>query len=128
MRKHMLTALFSGFLVVGVATAFAEEPSMSDQDVLKAWGVSVPVEQAPMALYMELKPGLTPLTDDNLEDITGAGLGMLPTLPLGLQLPTHPVTPPERPTLPENPTLPLGLQFPDISQLNLPDAGAPTLP
>ena len=128
MSKLMLTALFSGLLVVGVATAFAEEPQMSDQEVLKAWGVPTEVRHdGGVRLASELKPGLTPLTDDSLEEITGAGLGMMPTLPLGLQLPTLPVSPPAKPELPGNPTLPLGLKFPDLSQLKL-EPGAPALP
>ncbi len=128
MGKHMLTALFSGLLVVGVATAFAEEPQMSDQEVLKGWGVTTGVKHDGAGqLAAELKPGLTPLTDESLEEITGAGLGMMPTLPLNLQLPTLPFSPPAKPEKPGLPTLPLGLKFPDVSQLNL-EPGASALP
>lgn len=85
MSRPILAGLLGAVLVFGVWTAFAEEPSMSDQEILKAWGVPVTGDHVTAPLAFELKPGLTPLTDETLDEITGAGMGFVP---LGAVVPT----------------------------------------
>ncbi|MDX1411503.1 MAG: hypothetical protein R3351_05060 [Nitrospirales bacterium] len=105
MVKHILPALVGGLLVLGVSTAFAEEPQMSDQEILRAWGV-VPMAEEPdsASIVTELNPGLTSLSDESLDDITGAGVGVS-ELPLPLTLPMQ-LSTDQLPSLPEKPTIP----------------------
>jgi len=70
MGKHILVALLGGLLVVGVSAAFAEEPQLTDQEVLQAWGqTQIEVEQ-----ITEGKRGLNLLTDEELDQINAAGI------------------------------------------------------
>ena len=78
MGRHILAALLGGLLVVGVTTAFAEEPQLTDQEILKAWGqTQVEVEPISEATRHERTRGLKPLTDEELEH-TVAGMGAPP--------------------------------------------------
>jgi len=72
----MLVGLLGGILLLGVSPAFAEGPQLSDQVVLKAWGqTQMAVEPISELLTPERTRGLTPLTDEELDQITGAGFG-----------------------------------------------------
>ena len=77
MGKHMLFALLSGLLILGLSTAFAEEPQPSDQEILKAWSqVQTDVEQIAKVATLERK-GFKPMTDENLDEITAAGFALI---------------------------------------------------
>ena len=82
MGKHILVALLGGLLVVGVSTAFAEEPRPADQEVLKAWGqIQGEVKVNSDSFRSTRMRGLQPLTDEELEQIDA---GMQPTAHPGL--------------------------------------------
>ena len=73
MGKTILLVLLSGFLMLGLSSAFAEEPTLSDLEVLKAWGqVQADVQEITVEAILE-KKGLKPLTDENLDEINAAG-------------------------------------------------------
>ena len=75
MGRHILFALLSGLLVMGLSTAFAEGPQLSDQAVLQAWGqTQMAAEQVSDPLTPEGPRGLKPLTDEELQQIAGAGM------------------------------------------------------
>jgi hypothetical protein len=75
MGKHILAALLGGLLLVGVSAAFAEEPQLSDEEVLQAWGqAQTEVQQIADAATAKLKPGPQLLTDEDLDKINAAGL------------------------------------------------------
>jgi hypothetical protein len=78
MGRHILAALLGGLLVLGVSTAFAEEPQVSDQEILKAWGqAQTDVQQIADAATPELNDGPQLLTDEDLDKVNAAGLGFL---------------------------------------------------
>jgi len=78
MGRLILAALLGGILVVGVSTAFAEEPQVSAQEVLQAWGqAQMAVEPISEATTQERTRGLKPLTEEELEQ-TVAGMGTPP--------------------------------------------------
>ena len=73
MGKHILFALLSGLLVLGMSSAFAEEPQLSDQEILKAWGQGqTELTDATKVTTLE-RNGLKPLTDADLDEINAAG-------------------------------------------------------
>ncbi len=70
MGKHIFAALLGGLLVVGVSAGFAEEPQLTDYEVLQAWGqTEIEVEQ-----ITEGQRGLHLLTDEELDEINAAGI------------------------------------------------------
>ena len=82
MGKPILVALLGGLLVVGVSTAFAEEPQPADQEILKAWGqIQGEVEVSSDSFRSTPMRELQPLTDEELEQIDA---GMQPTAHPGL--------------------------------------------
>lgn len=81
MGKHFLVALLGGLLVVGVSTAFADEPQLTDEEVLQAWGqVQTDVKMLADATTPKPTREFTPLTDAELQEISGAGVvgGVVP--------------------------------------------------
>jgi len=59
MGRLILAILLGGMIVVGVSTAFAEEPQLSDQAVLQAWGqTQMAVEPISEATTQERTRGL----------------------------------------------------------------------
>ena len=75
MGKHMLFALLSGLLVFGMATAFAEEPQLTDQAVLQAWGqAQTEVSQLTDTATLGGMRGGQVLTDEDLDQVNAAGL------------------------------------------------------
>ena len=73
MGKTILFVVLGGLLVLGMSPAFAEDPQLSDQEILKAWGqVKTDVKEVAEVAALERK-GLTPMTDENLDTITAAG-------------------------------------------------------
>ncbi len=72
MGRHILFAVLSGLLVLGMSTAFAEEPQLSDQEILKAWGqAQTEVQQLSEATTR----GTQLLTDEDLDEIGAGFLG-----------------------------------------------------
>ena len=80
MRKNILTAVVSGFLILGGSLALAEAPTTSGQDLAKA---EMQVQQEPPIPSFEKRLSLKPLSDEELEQISAAGLG--PGMPFPFQ-------------------------------------------
>ncbi len=75
MGKHILFALLSGLLVLGMSSAFAEEPQLSDQEILKAWGQGqTDVQQISEPATLERNDGPQMLTDKDLDKVDAAGI------------------------------------------------------
>ena len=76
MGKHILFALLSGLLVLGMSSAFAEEPQLSDQEILKAWGQAQQedVQQISEVTGFKGNQGPQVLTDEDLDQVNAAGL------------------------------------------------------
>ena len=75
MGKHILFAVLSGLLAMGMSTAFAEEPQLSDQEILKAWGQGqTEVQQLSEAGTLE---GKQLLTDEGLDEVNAAGFPVI---------------------------------------------------
>ena len=119
MGKHLLTLLLGGFLALGVSTAFAEEPPASDQEILKAWGVTMEANpEDSFLLATESRPGLTPLTDESLDAITGAGpngVSEIPPIQFAVQGPEFPAFP-EFPEASQFPAFPAFPAFPTVAE------------
>ena len=75
MGRHMLAVLVGVMLVLGVSTAFAEEPQLSEQAVLKAWGqAQTEVAQLTDTAKVGGMRGGQVLTDEDLDQVNAAGL------------------------------------------------------
>ncbi|MDX1411504.1 MAG: hypothetical protein R3351_05065 [Nitrospirales bacterium] len=78
MIKPILAILLGGLLLLGFSPAFAEEPQLSDEQILQAWN-QAPANVKPLA---EAAPstgaeGLQILSDEDLDKINAAGLADL---------------------------------------------------
>lgn len=75
MVKPILGILLGGLLILGFSPAFAEEPLLSDEQILQAWN-QTPTQVEPLmeAATPTRTEGLQMLTDDELDKINAAGL------------------------------------------------------
>ncbi len=84
MRKHILTAVISGFLILGGSVVWAQETGHSGEFSAKLQGKVV---QKPSVSTFEERLNLKPLSDEELEQITAGGVGpivyMLPSFVFG---------------------------------------------
>ena len=75
MGKGIFLVLLSGFLMLGLSSAFAEEPGLTDQAILKAWGqVQTDVQQISEPVTLERNDGPQMLTDKDLDKVNAAGM------------------------------------------------------
>lgn len=74
MRKNILTAVMSGFLVLGGSLVLAEESRPSGELSAK---LQTQVEQKHMAPTFEERLNLKPLSDEELGQITAGGVGAI---------------------------------------------------
>ena len=74
LKTHMLVVWFCVVLVLGVSLAFAEDPYLTDQEVLQAWGQIQSLEKTfsdPVTLSHTR--GHQKLTDEELDKVNAGG-------------------------------------------------------
>ena len=77
MGKHILVAVFGSMLVLGASTVFGEEPQLTDQELLKAWGQAlVKVEPISLSTTPKIRGRIASLTDESLESISAGMPGV----------------------------------------------------
>ena len=78
MIKPILAIMLGGLLLFGFSPVFAEEPQLSDEQILQAWNQNQtnvkPLAEAATSRGTE---SLQVLTDEELDEINAAGLGDL---------------------------------------------------
>lgn len=105
MVKLIFTSLLCGFLAAQFSTVFAVDIQPSEQKVLweKMKKETIAPEYVP-----ERRNGPRLLTDEELDQVTGAGFGGFPEFPMFPEVPAFPKFPafPEFPEIPKAPQAP----------------------
>ena len=92
MRTVILTAVISGIMILGASPVFAEGARPSEPELLKT---EMQVQKNSSIPSFEKRLNLKPLSDEELEQISAAGLGPImpfpfqPVLFLPFLFPTH---------------------------------------
>jgi hypothetical protein len=78
MRKNILTAVLTGFLMLGGSLVLAEKPRPSGQNLANA---EIQVQQGAPIPSFEQRLSLKPLSDEELAQISAGGLGSVMPFP-----------------------------------------------